>query len=492
MSGISFTQIPTTLRTPGQYVEFDNSKANKGLVQDAQRVLLIAQKLPTGTAPANVPVRVTAADQGVTLGGRGSMLAAMVAAFKTANAETDLWVLPVADNVAGQAATGSVTVTGPASAAGTLNLYIGGRRVQVGVAAGATAAIIATDLAAAVTANPDLSVTGAVEGVDTGKVTLTARHKGETAGALDLRVNYHMGEATPAGLTVTIAPMAGGTGNPDLTAALVALGDVQYHHLILPYTDAANLAMVVEEFTDRWSAMRQIEGQVWAAAAGNHAGLTTLGNSLNSEVLSVLGLYASPTPAYEAAAVYGAVCSFNLGIDPARPLQTLLLRGILAPAEKDRFTRQERNLLLYDGIATLTVAPDGRCAVERTVTTYQVNGYGLPDPSYLDAETPATLSVLRQTWRAWVSQRYPRHKLADDGTNFAPGQAIVTPSIMRGEALAWARACEARSWLENVEAFKAGLLVERDDSDPNRLNLLMPPDLVNQLRVLASLVQFRV
>jgi phage tail sheath gpL-like len=33
--------------------------------------------------------------------------------------------------------------------------------------------------------------------------------------------------------------------------------------------------------------------------------------------------------------------------------------------------------------------------------------------------------------------------------------------------------------------------VERDVVDPNRVNVLLPPDLVNQLRIFAALVQFR-
>jgi hypothetical protein len=35
------------------------------------------------------------------------------------------------------------------------------------------------------------------------------------------------------------------------------------------------------------------------------------------------------------------------------------------------------------------------------------------------------------------------------------------------------------------------LLVERDPQNPNRLNVLYPPDLINQLRIFAVLAQFR-
>jgi phage tail sheath gpL-like len=487
---ISFAQISLSSRLPGFEVEFDNSHAVKGLALDATRVVMFAQKLPAGTAPANIPTRVLAADHGVKLGGRGSMLAAMARAFRNANSLLDLWVVALEDNAAGTKAAGSITVTGPATSASTRSIWIGGTRVQYAVALGATATQVAADLADAINSNLDLVVTATVDGTVASKVNLTARHKGEAFNGLDVRLGYYQNDIPDDGLSFTVAPLTGGAGNPDLVTGMTALGDVQYHHAVLPYTDTANLVAVTEEFTDRWSAGRQIEGQVWSAHAGDHAALTTLGNSLNGFALSIMPTYASPTPAYIWAAVYGAVSAASIDIDPARPLQTLHLKGVLAPAEKDRFDKLERNLLLWDGISTFVVDQSGRCLIERAVTTYQVNDYGLPDPSYLDVETPATLSVLRRTWRARQSQKFPRHKLANDGTNFGVGQAIVTPSILKAENIALARDWEQRGWVENVDAFKEALVVERNADDQCRADHLLQPDLVNQYRKGAALIQF--
>ena len=60
---------------------------------------------------------------------------------------------------AGQAATGSLTVATGASAPGTLNLYIGGQRVQVAINAGEAPAITASDIAEAINAMTSLDVT---------------------------------------------------------------------------------------------------------------------------------------------------------------------------------------------------------------------------------------------------------------------------------------------------------------------------------------------
>ena len=69
----------------------------------------------------------------------------------------------------------------------------------MGVAAAATAATIATNVAAAITATKNLPVTAAVDGTDTAKVNITAKWKGLTGNSIDLRYNYNAGEQLPPG-----------------------------------------------------------------------------------------------------------------------------------------------------------------------------------------------------------------------------------------------------------------------------------------------------
>lgn len=208
-------------------------------------------------------------------------------------------------------------------------------------------------------------------------------------------------------------------------------------------------------------------------------------------MLSIAGLKGCPAPAWEVAAVITGVAAYYLHIDPARPLQTLPLTGVLPPAEEARFTMEERNLLLHDGISTLTVDDGGAVLIERLITTYETNAYGIDDISYLDVNTLKTLAYLRYSVRARISMRFPRHKLASDGTGVGAGQAVVTPKVIRAELIALFRDWETAGLVENIDQFKEDLIVERDTNDPNRLNALIPPDLINQFRVFAGQVQFR-
>lgn len=488
---IDFQNIPITLRVPGVYVEIDNRLAFGGLFRLKEKILVLGQKLAAGTAAANTPVQVTRTGQAAELFGRGSMLHAMFVALKEANGFSESWALPLDDNGAGVAATGTITIGGAPTAAGTLNLYVAGKRVQIAVASGEAALTTAAALNAAINADLDLPVTSVVN-VTPEQLDITARHKGETGNDIDLRVNYFTGEQLPAGLTVAFVALAGGTGNPDITAALAALADEPYEHIVMPYTDAANLTLLETFLLDRWGPLKMVEGFAYSAAAGTHAALTTLGNSRNSFLLSVLGAQNSPTPPWIWAAVYGATVAFNANNDPARPFQTLTLKGILPPnAKSDLFTLEERDLLLNDGIATWVVDAAGKARIERAITTYEVDAQAIPDPSFLDVNTVLTLSFLRRDLRFFIGKTFPRHKLADDGTPVPPGSVVATPSIIRDHIIARFLQWQEAGLAEDIGQFKQDLVVQRHATDVNRVDALVPVNIVNQLRIIAALVEFR-
>jgi phage tail sheath gpL-like len=129
--------------------------------------------------------------------------------------------------------------------------------------------------------------------------------------------------------------------------------------------------------------------------------------------------------------------------------------------------------------------------IARETTTYQVNAYGFGDDAFELVTTLATLAKVIRNQRFAITTKFPRHKLADDDTRFGPGQAIVTPKIIKAELIAEYAQDEFNGLVENLRQFKAHLIVERDPNDPNRVNVLYPPDLINQLRMFAVLAQFR-
>lgn len=487
---ISFNQIPIDIRTPGQYLELDGSKAISGLPAAPNKMLLIGQRYNTGSVAALVPTRIATVDQATQAFGRGSMLDRMARFAKLNDAETEMWAIALDDLPAGVAATGgTITLAGAVTASGLLYFMIAGQSLKIAATVGEAAAVLATRLGQTINVTPDLPVTANVAGA---VVTLTAKHKGTAGNDIDVRVNYYQGETLPAGVTVVATALAGGTGNPDLAPLWAVIGDaVQYRTIALGFTDTANLNSAEGEMTGRWGPMRQIEGILYAGARGTVGTLSALGAARNSPYSSIIGVKAGLNPPSEWAAAYAAKVGFASAIDPARPFQTLELTGILPPAPGDTFSRTERELLLRDGISTFTVADGGSVRIERAISTFQTNGFAIEDVTWLDLNTPLTLAYLRYSVRVRIALKYPRHKLADDGTAFGPGQAVATPKVLTAELVALAREWEEAGLVENVDEFKSLLIVERDGTDRNRVNALIPPNIINQLRVFAGRVEFR-
>lgn len=487
---ISFDNIPSTHRVPSTLAEFDASRASQGPALKAYRSLIIGQKTSAGTGVANTLVRVTSADDVRTLAGVGSILHRQAIAWFAQNTSTELWIGILADDGAGVAANGTITVTGPATAAGTIALYLGGVRITVSVASGAVQNDIAAAIDAAINAAVELPVTSTVLA---NVVTVTFKHKGLVGNEYNVRHSYIDGEALPTGVALAIVQLASGTTAPSLTALIAAMGDTWFDVGTHPFTDATSLAAIEAELSSRFGPLRSIDGVFVTSKAGTFSTLTTLGAARNSphSVIVAQDGETPLTPPMEFAAETAAMVAFYGAIDPARPFQTLPYRNALAPAESDRFTTAERNLLLFDGIATSHVGAGGVVRAERIITTYQTNGAGADDVAYLDVTTPLTLSYLRYSWRTRIQTRYPRHKLADDGTRFGAGQVIMTPKLAKGEALGWFREMEELGLVEGFDQFKQDLIIERNLTDRNRLDALLAPDLINQLMITATKIQFR-
>ena len=290
--------------------------------------------------------------------------------------------------------------------------------------------------------------------------------------------------------------MTGGVGVPDFTQAIIAIGDKNFEYVALPYTDSNSLFAWNQEygFTDkgRWGWKRQLYGHLFGARRDTYANLITWGQTQNSGVLSVLGCEETmPTPMNEVVSAYTAMAQRALINDPARPLQTLSLNGCKLAPLQDRFNVDELNALAGNGVATQKAGADNQPMISRETTTYQLDLYGFSDTAYELVTTLATLARLIRNQRHSITTKFPRCKLANDGTRFGPGQAIATPSLIKLEILSEYTLDMYNGLVENFSAFETNLLVERDVNDPNRVNVLYPPDLINQLRIFAVLAQFR-
>jgi len=491
---VSFNEIPKNWRVPLLWAEIDPTGADMSAAAMPYSVLIpgYATKEISNQLVAE---RMTSAAQVGDAYGVNSLLAAMARAWFEANTttETKFIALPEPD---GAKASLEITFTGATPNGGNINFYIGADMVSPYVAPGATAVQAVSALQAAITAAGLWTATISAE--DTLKIT--APHNGSAYNGVMVRFGYYQGEEMPAGLAVTFSPdstipgsptptyaiaaalagvvafngeidparpfqsltipgmlppkagtfgrLAGGSGAPNIDELFAALGDKWFHILVSPWTDEATLAALKNEAVDRFEALTNLPLQIISCATGSHTNLGTLGDSHNSPHLTILG-------------------------------------------DGGPFTAAENNLLLFDGISTWMQTADGGCAIQRLITTYKMDNWGSETKAYLDLNTLLTLTYLRYSYKIHMTRIFPRHKLADDGTNFGVGQAIATPSMIKGETFGWFKTMEELGLVENASQFKNLLIVERDPNDQCRVNIVLPPNLVNQLRVMATKISFK-
>ena len=481
---ISFNQIPINLLTPGQYVEFDNSKAVGGLVNETARILLFAPKLSTGTGKANTPVMVTRSSEGVDVFGLGSIGAAMLESIFEITRTIETWVVPIEDPSAGTAAKGTVTVTGTATESGTISLYVAGKLVQVGVALGDEATDVAEAIETAINAELELPVTAsAAEGV----VTVTCRHKGTIGNDIDLRTNYYSSQKDVQGISVVCVSCTGGSGTPDIDDAIAALDEKQYNTMICAWADDTVLAALEAELDKRWGPLFQNDSHCFIGIRGTVGTINSTLNTRNSPHVTAITCETGgePQPVWEKAALVGAMAAYYLNIDPARPLKELTLTGRLPAAVSKRWTREERNLILSYGGATTYVDEGGNVVLERCPTTYTQTSSGINDPSYQQTESMYILSRLRYQLRARLLQRFPRCSLVGDETEIPAGSSRVNPKTIRAEIGVLASEWVDEGLIEDRDQFMEDLIVVRDPNVVTRVNVRMSPNLVNQLFVIA-------
>ncbi len=485
---ISFNEI-TNLRIPFVRVEFNNSNAIAGPQAQPYKALILGHKTAGGSAVLDTVYNITSADQARVLFGAGSILHNAALIYFTDSTVTDLTMIAVTPG-AGTAATGKIAITGTASASGVINLLIAGQSVTVAVTSGMTQAAIATAVIAAINANTSLPVTAVVNGVNTNECDLTYKHAGTVGNSTPVFNNFYDNQLNPAGVTVTITALSSGTGNPTLTTAFAAMGDTQYNIIVNPWTDGTTLTALNTELIDRGSASRQIEGIAICAVTESTSTANTLGNSLNSQFISITNITAAPHPGFMIASAIAKQVMIAGSNDPARPFTTLQLKGIIAPKVAQRLTAAQREGHLNNGIATVNTNNAGVVSIERLITTYKTNGSGGADTSYLDVNTLLTLSYIRYDFRNSLLLKYPRHKLAKDSDRIAVGQAVLTPKTAKAHAIAKFKEWEALAIVEDFEQFKKDLVVERNVSNANRLDFLLPVNLVNQLLQIGTQVGF--
>lgn len=481
--------VPNNIIVPFVGMSFDDSRAFSGPANLPIKFLIVGQKISGGSANTKELILISNADRVGELAGVGSMAHRMAIRAFANNKITETYMILLDDAATSTAAVTSIVLTGTATAVGELVVYIDGTRVAVSVAVGDTAAAVGSALVAAVNAVTDTPVVAA-DAVP-GTVTLTAKNKGIAAGDIDVRYNYNAGEVIPAGITAADPVTAAGTVDPTLQDAIDAIGDAWMNVIAIPYGDSTNLDAMETYLEAQDDALVMKSGLCYFGKRDTRANLITFAanSSRNSRFMVMLPNTSRPCANYELAAGVAAASAQSIEYDTAVPLHRMTLETFLPVANKDRWTLIERNQLAQSGIATIT--DDNGVQTESTVTMYLRNSSGAASISYQFQNTLYILMRIRYTFVTRINTRYARAKLANNADRIRAGQQVITPAIGKAEAIAWFLEEEAAGQVEGIEQFKADVICRRDPSNPNRLEWITSPDLINQFIVGSHVAQFQ-
>lgn len=253
-----------------------------------QKILVVAQKTASGTATAGALVTNVQNDNTVVSGlfGARSMAAGIIRNIRKVNSVTQVDVISLDDDGSGAPATGTITIVGTATEAGTFIVTVGSEQdhqFSISVAIGDTETDVADAITVAVTADTEVPVTAAnVAGVE----TFTAANDGTVGNSIGISIS-----GTVAGITGTaVVAMASGATDPSFTGVFDPVEGIRYQNLAWPYTETAGITVVANFLNPRLNNSGKIlDGKAHLSVNDTFSNLETLGDSLNNQNLRIIG-----------------------------------------------------------------------------------------------------------------------------------------------------------------------------------------------------------
>lgn len=400
--------------------------------QSAARVLkrkiaIVATYDPllTGTVD-DTPVLVTsAADVGDKFG-FGFMAHRLAIKSFLGGQGVETYVIPQAEAGGGAAAAGDIDFSATTVVAGTLSLYIAGDLVAVAIpaeisAVATTADDIAELVVAAVNADADLPVTAALNAT-LNIVDFTAKSLGPYGNDISLAVNLAFGQELPGGVAILVAPMAGGSGLPDIADALntgLGTGDIANSlgitdlchgygldtatlDAISLYVGAGNaFAGLYDKLVAR--PFRSLNGDVQAGSGGLSALIAISDTRLQDRASGVIAVPGSQSHPFEIGAqANGVMARINNNLAEQTTIDEFLT-GIWPGNSADQWTADydSRDTAVQSGVGT-SLFKNSVMTIQNLVTFYR----------------PASVPVDSNGYRSMRNISILQNVLANVKTNF--------------------------------------------------------------------------
>lgn len=501
MSDVVLTGLAANDPVPGEYVEVAFAQGPGSLATGVDRAICIGNKLSTGAASVGVvygpdtTVPMLTSDDAAMLFGSGSELHRMITRFMRINPTTPCYALVVAENGSAGAATGTITITGPATSAGTLRIYVGDEFVDVGFIVGDSATTIAANAVIQINARAGWPATATNL---LGVITLTSKQKGDRANFIRYQARVIPFAGTGAGVSpVASTAFTGGTASDDITAALAVIAAQNFYYIVPAANDATQLGLLVAQVNAQALPITGIRQRVVWGSNDTLANTITIVDGLNAARSEVAWLAESHIPPCELAAHQAAV--YALGEAPSVPRLNWNFYGqsdaepwnIKAPLSGFVPSRSQVFAALNAGVSPIGVQ-NGKAYLVKRITNRYKSGATL-DYRTRDAHKVTICDRYASSLVAKSALQLRGKEIGDDPKKGQPttGPRVVTPRIVKAMIDGLTDFYAGNDLLQNVPDIKAQTLVVRDANNRQRMGAkvpLQPIDILDQMAYLVSQV----
>jgi phage tail sheath gpL-like len=166
-------------------------------------------------------------------------------------------------------------------------------------------------------------------------------------------------------------------------------------------------------------------------------------------------------------------------------MSDLALEDIRPPRDRTLWPNYAvRNTLLGWGMSPWKVDGTGKVVIDKCITMQRTNAAGQPDTVFRDIQAIAQVMHGLRFMRAGLSYKHANKAVADANPSNLP--TISTPDDIKADIVALYGNLVDRGLFENKAEFARRVKVERDASNPARVNISMDLDRVNPLDILAA------
>lgn len=497
ITSIPLTGLAANDPVPGVYIEtiFGAGPASGGTTDFP--ILLIANRLSSGDAgddgyvygPDTAVPLTGQADANLRFG-QGSEAARMYNKVLKVNPTSAVYVICPKESTGSQA-TGTITITGNATASSSLRVFVLDESVDSSVVAGDTPTAQAANLVIAINSKPDWPLVASASG---GIVTLTARQKGPRGNFLRFAVRYMSASGSsvsPAGLSQTLS---GGTTADDNTAALATISGMSFYYIVSAAEDATQLGNLVAQVGLLAAPVTGIRQRAFGASVDTLSNAQTVAIGLNSARAELGWAQNCDLPPSELAASLAAV--YALFEAPAVPrcnysgfgndAQTSAFWLVKANRSGTVPTRNQLVSALKNGLTPIKPEKGGRTSIVKRVTTRSLNG-SVQDFRIRDAHKVTVVDRYVADLGSKFVQNFSGKLIGNDPAKGqrVPGSNVVTPRVLTAAIDGQTVEYGNNDLIENVQQTIDQTIVIRETSPTTRLSCKIPLDVIDILDIVA-------